>query len=59
MYWIIGVVTAIFVVPRLLRRRQEVPVLPGQPISTLHSAWERRTSKETKAALEAAGSLLR
>ncbi len=61
MLWIVTVVVFVFVVlPRLLRRRREVvAVLPSQPISTMNSTRSRKTKKETKAALDAATSLLR
>jgi len=60
MVWAVVLVVLVFVVPRLLRRRREiVAVFPGQPLSTLNSAWSKRTSKQTKAALNAATSLLR
>jgi hypothetical protein len=60
MIWVLGLVVLAFVLPRLIRQRREiVAIFPWQPISTLHSAWSRRTSKERKAALDAATSLLR
>jgi hypothetical protein len=60
MLWILGAVALLFLVPHLLKgRRGQVPVLPGQPITTIHSAISRRTSRETKAALDAATALLR
>jgi hypothetical protein len=59
MIWVVGAALAVFLLPRLLRAREIVAVFPWQPISTLHSAWSKRTSKETKAALDAATSLLR
>ena len=60
MAWVLGLVALAFILPRLFRgRRGVVAIFPWQPISTLHSAWSKRTSKETKAALDAATSLLR
>ena len=60
MIWVLGVLGLVFVAFRLVRGRREVfPVFPWQPISTLHSSWSKRTSKETKAALDAATALLR
>ena len=60
MAWVLGVVVLAFVLPRIIRRRREiVAVFPWQPISTLNSAITKKTSKERKAALDAATSLLR
>jgi hypothetical protein len=59
MVWVVAAVLAVFLLPRVLRARDVVAIFPWQPISTLHSAWSKRTSKETKAALDAATSLLR
>ncbi len=60
MIWMLVVVALLVVVlPRLARRRRElVTVFPWEPISTLHTAISRKTSKETKAALDAATQLL-
>ena len=60
MAWVIGLVVLVFVLPQIVRRRREiVAIFPWQPISTLNSALARKTSKERKAALDAATSLLR
>jgi hypothetical protein len=60
MLWVLGAVVLVVFVSRVVRSRREiVAVFPGQPVSTLHSAWSKRTRKETKAALSAATSLLR
>lgn len=59
MFWWIGVVALVFAVPAVLRRRREiVKIFPWEPISTLHSDLARRTTKERKAALDAATQLL-
>ena len=60
MMWILAIVLFVFiVVPRVLRRRRAVvAVFPSQPISTMNSAMSKKTKKETKAALDAATSLL-
>ncbi len=63
MVWLIGAIVLVVVLPgavRLARRRRElVTIFPGEPISTLHTDMSRKTSKETKAALDAATELLR
>ena len=60
MLWVLGVVAVVFAVRWFFgRRRQVMEVFPAQPVSTLNSAWMRRTSKDTKAALNAATSMLR
>jgi len=60
MLWVLGAVVLGAFVARVVRsRRKTVAVFPGQPVSTLHSAWSKRTSNERKAALNAATSLLR
>lgn len=60
MLWVLGVVAVVLGVRWLVRgRREAVAVFPAQPVSTLNSAWLRRTSKDTKAALNAATSMLR
>ncbi len=59
MSWWIGAVVVVLVVPVLARRRREiVKIFPWEPISTLHSERSRKTSKEQKAALDAATQLL-
>jgi hypothetical protein len=63
MTWLIGSVVAVVVLhgaTRFARRRRElVTVLPGEPISTLHTDRAEKTSKDRKAALDAASQLLR
>jgi hypothetical protein len=63
MTWLIGTVVVAVVLHGLVRiarrRRELVTVQPGEPISTLHADMSRKTSKERKAALDAASQLLR
>jgi hypothetical protein len=63
MNWLIGSVIVAVVLRGAVRfarrRRGLVTVLPGQPISTLHTNRSKKTSKERKAALDAASQLLR
>jgi hypothetical protein len=63
MTWLIGTIVVSVVLHsavRLARRRRGVvTVFPGEPISTLHTDRSRKTSKERKAALDAASQLLR
>jgi hypothetical protein len=60
MIWVLVAVAALWIVARLFKGRAAgFDLHPSQPLSTLDSAWSRRTSKETKAALNAATSLLR
>jgi hypothetical protein len=63
MTWLIGTVVVAVVLHRMIRlarrRRELVTVLPGEPISTLHTDMSKKTSKERKAALDAATQLLR
>lgn len=60
MAWTLGVVLPAFLFVRFLlrRRRESIPMLPLQPISTFHRMRSGRTKRETKAALEAASALL-
>ncbi len=54
------VLALVVVIARLVRRRREVvPIFPWESISTLHSDRSKKTTKETKAALDAATRLLR
>ncbi len=60
MIWIAVLLPLLLFIARLLYRRADrVPILPGQPMSTLNSAMSKRTNKKTKAALDAATLLLR
>ncbi len=60
MIWLAVLLPLVFILTRLLKRRGErVPIFPWQPISTLHTARSKKTTKETKAALDAATLLLR
>ncbi len=62
MTWLIGaaVVAVVLGAIRVTRRRRElVTVFPGEPISTLHTDMSKKTSKERRAALDAATQLLR
>lgn len=59
MSWWIGGIALVFVISALVRRRREiVRIFPWEPISTLHGEMSRKTTKEHKAALDAATQLL-
>ncbi len=60
MLWLLALLLLVVVLTGLMRRRREVvPIFPWEPISTLHTERSKKTSKETKAALDAATQLLR
>ena len=60
MSWWIGTVVLAVVVPVLIRRRREiVRIFPWEPISTLQGEMSRKSTRERKAALDAATQLLR
>ncbi len=61
MGWVLlAALSALLVLPRLARkRREQFPVLPGEPISTMRSETSRKRSNRTKAALDAASQVLR
>jgi hypothetical protein len=60
MRWLVLVLVLAAVLARLVRRRREVVLVsPSETISTLHTGRSKKTTKETKAALDAATRLLR
>jgi hypothetical protein len=60
MTWLLLALALVLVIARVVfGRREVVPIFRWQSISTLHSDRSKKTTKETKAALNAATRLLR
>lgn len=58
--WLLLVPLLVIAVGGLMRRRRKVvSISPSETLSTLHTERSRKTTKETKAALDAATRMLR